>query len=100
MHKANISYAKSHLSQIVALVKEGESVTLLDRHRPVAVLRPLEFNGDQRESAWLEKLVARGVAKMPSAKLDPQEFTKRPWPAWSTGPALSELLDQDREDRV
>lgn len=100
MHKANISYFKNHLSQIVSMVKEGESVTLLDRKRPVAVLQPLGFERENSRSSWLEQLVASGVAKAPATTLDMKAFSRQPWPGWSQGATLSELVSRDREDRV
>lgn len=37
---SNISYLRNHLSEVINCVREGESVTVLDRNKPVARLVP------------------------------------------------------------
>jgi prevent-host-death family protein len=40
MKASNISYLRNHLSEVLGCVREGESVTVLDRNKPVARLVP------------------------------------------------------------
>jgi prevent-host-death family protein len=37
---SNISYLRNHLSEVINCVREGESVMVLDRNKPVARLVP------------------------------------------------------------
>jgi len=67
MKTATISQAKNHLSQLIARVKKGESVLILDRDRPVARLEPVlgaELGDDDR----LADLVRRGVVRLPTRR--------------------------------
>jgi hypothetical protein len=38
MKTSNISYLRNHLSEVLSCVKEGETVLVLDRKKPVACL--------------------------------------------------------------
>lgn len=40
MKTSNISYLRKHLSEVISCVKEGETVLVLDRNKPVATLIP------------------------------------------------------------
>lgn len=97
MKKANLSYTKNHLSQIVRMVKEGSSVTLVDRQRPVAVLRPIEWP-ETDDAAHLAKLVNQGIAAVPRRRLEPNKLSRMPWPDWRPGRPLAALVDEDRGD--
>ena len=55
MKVATISEAKNHLSELLARVKRGESVLILDRARPVARLVPVESAGDRREARFADR---------------------------------------------
>jgi antitoxin (DNA-binding transcriptional repressor) of toxin-antitoxin stability system len=46
MKTSNISYLRNHLSEVLTCVKEGESVLVLDRKKPVACLAPYTAAGD------------------------------------------------------
>ena len=50
---------KNRLSEYVARVKAGTDITVTDRGRPVALLRPLD---DGRRSAAVSGWAARGIA--------------------------------------
>ena len=43
MNMANISYTRNHLSELINRVKEGETILIMDRQRPVARLEPVGF---------------------------------------------------------
>ena len=47
MNKANISYTRNHLSELLSLVKEGETILIVDRQVPVARLGPLRPSAAQ-----------------------------------------------------
>lgn len=40
MKTSNISYLRNHLSEVLSYVKEGETVLVMDRKKPVATLTP------------------------------------------------------------
>ena len=46
MKTSNISYLRNHLSEVLSCVKEGETVLVLDRKKPVACLTPYTPEGD------------------------------------------------------
>jgi len=91
MKTAPVTDLKNRLSHYLRLVARGESVTILDRGRPVARLSRVEAN-----DAELEALVASGLARPPVAALPKDFLTRRlPRPKVSVRRALIE----DREDR-
>ena len=91
MKTAPVTDLKNRLSHYLRLVARGESVTILDRGRPVARLSRVEA-----DDAELDALVASGLARPPVAAL-PKDFVSRrlPRPKASVRRALLE----DREDR-
>jgi prevent-host-death family protein len=62
MRKATVSQAKNQLSELLAAVKRGESVLILERDRPIARLVPLEA-GAVGDDARLAELERRGVLR-------------------------------------
>jgi prevent-host-death family protein len=94
MKSATISEAKNHFSELIARVKRGETVLILERDRPVARLTPIEAarsHNDQR----LFELERRGVLRR--ASLAP--LKKLPAPIkLAEGVSLLDSLLQDRED--
>ncbi len=91
MKKAAVTDLKNRLSHYLRLVARGETVTIVDRGRPVARLTRIE--GDDGE---LDALVAAGLARGP-VKPFTKEFLKRKLPRART--SVAEALLEDREDR-
>jgi len=91
MKTAPVTDLKNRLSRYLRLVARGESVTILDRGRPIARLTRVE-GGD----AELEGLVAAGLARPPLAAL-PKDFLTRCLPRPRT--SVQRALIEDREDR-
>lgn len=92
MKTAAVAELKNRLSHFLRIVARGETVTVLDRGRPVAQLGPIPA-GDQ----GLTDLVARGLARPPRQKLD-ASFWKRTLPR-SRDSVVSALLDEREEPR-
>jgi prevent-host-death family protein len=46
MKTSNISYLRNHLSEVIAAVREGETLLVLDRDKPVARLIPYTTGKD------------------------------------------------------
>jgi prevent-host-death family protein len=92
MKTAAVTDLKNRLSHYLRLVARGESVTILDRGRPVAQLTRVEADASE-----LASLVASGLARPPAGPL-PKDFLTRklPHPTVSVQRALLE----DREDRL
>lgn len=91
MKTAPVTDLKNRLSHYLRLVARGESVTILDRGRPIAQLVRADT-----ENAELDALIAAGLARPPAAQL-PKDFLTRklPRPKQSVQRALLE----DRGDR-
>ena len=74
MKRATISHAKNHLSELLAGVKRGETVLILERNRPIARIVPIEASqqGDDERLAELERRgVIRRAARPPRKTLPP-----------------------------
>lgn len=91
MKMAPVTELKNRLSHYLRLVARGESVTILDRGKPVARLTRIE--GDDGE---LQALVAAGLARPPVRPL-PKDFLTRTLPRPSA--SVQQALFEDREDR-
>jgi prevent-host-death family protein len=91
MKTAPVTDLKNRLSHYLRLVARGESVTILDRGRPIARLTRVE--GDDAE---LEALVASGLARPPVATL-PKDFLTRSLPRPKA--SVQQALIEDRDDR-
>lgn len=92
MKTAPVTDLKNRLSYYLRLVARGETVTVLDRGRPVAQITPA---GDA--SAELQRLVEAGLARLPMRKA-PRDLWTRPLP--QSRASVSDALLQDRDDRV
>jgi prevent-host-death family protein len=94
MKTATISEAKNHLSELLAKVKQGETVLILDRDKPVARLVPIEAT-DRTDDERLADLERRGIIRR-AAK--PPRKTLPPPIDWPEGDSLLEALLRDREE--
>jgi prevent-host-death family protein len=91
MKTAAVTELKNRLSHYLRLVARGESVTILDRGRPVARLSRVDA-----DDAELDALVSAGLARPPVAAL-PSDFLSRTLPRPKA--SVAEALVQDRADR-
>lgn len=91
MKTAAVAELKNRLSHYLRIVARGETVTILDRGRPVAQITPIHSADES-----LRRLAAQGLVRLPLRKL-PKEFWRRPLPKASR--SVVEALLQDREDR-
>jgi prevent-host-death family protein len=86
MKKAAVTDLKNRLSHYLGLAARRESVTIVDRGRPVARLTLIE--GDDGE---LQALVAAGLARPPVAPL-PTDFLKWRLPRASASVQTREII--------
>ena len=94
MRSVNVAEVKNRLSKYLRFAKGGEEVVIRDRNLPVAKLVPFSAEGaDDRELA----LVAAGILRLPSARLDVKELLKIPTGRVSGNKAIRAVL-ADREE--
>jgi antitoxin (DNA-binding transcriptional repressor) of toxin-antitoxin stability system len=98
MNKANISYTKNHLSEVLRLVREEGPVLILDRQRPVACIGPVPK--EDTSNAPLAVLARRGVVTLPKRKLSIAHLAaqRRPKPLRNT--SVTDALLADREESL
>jgi prevent-host-death family protein len=94
MKTATISEAKNHLSELLAKVKQGETVLILDRDKPVARLVPIEAT-DRTDDERLADLERRGIIRRAAKR--PRKTLPAPID-WPEGDSLLEALLRDREE--
>lgn len=92
MRSAPVTELKNRLSHYLRLVACGETVTVLDRGKPVAQLTPM-----QSVEPELGRLAAEGLVRLPVHPA-PKDFWARRLPR-SKKP-VSRALEEDRADRV
>jgi antitoxin (DNA-binding transcriptional repressor) of toxin-antitoxin stability system len=97
MNKANISYTRNHLSEMLSRVREGETILIVDRQLPVARLEPVTGRSSQ-EVPWQADLMRRGLVRPARGRLSAKAFDAMPMPApQGKGDILAALLSE-RED--
>ena len=77
MNKANISYTRNHLSEMLSRVREGETILIVDRQRPVARLEPIA-GPSAAGSPWQADLVRRGLVRQARGRLDAKALGAMP----------------------
>jgi len=92
MKKTNISYLKANLSACMQQVKEGEEYLVLDRKKPVGILKPYSGGLDQER----DQRITDGIIRPGKG---PVQVKDLPPPVKVSGPPLSVLLDEEREER-
>jgi prevent-host-death family protein len=91
MKTAAVTDLKNRLSHYLRLVARGETVTVLERGKPIAqITRVAAVDAD------VEQLAAQGLARLPLQPL-PADFWQQPRARSSA--SVSEALLEDREDR-
>jgi len=85
---------KTRLGTYLRLVREGATLIVTDRGRPIAELRPLSHSAGEDLDAVIEDMIALGEVSRPSSgPIEPFE------PISVRGAALSRTVIEDREDR-
>lgn len=100
MKTASISQTKNQLSALLDEVRQGETILILDRNRPVARLEPITDTGEGAGDARLARLEragllrrGRGGASLKDLPLSPSVRTRR------GASALQALLAERTEGR-
>lgn len=94
MHTSNIASAKSHFSHLIDLVKQGQTVLITERNKPVATLQPV----CQSSAAGLDALHASGLLTPPGRALDVAAFLTAPRASLAAGTSLTQAILAEREE--
>ncbi|MCF7708774.1 MAG: type II toxin-antitoxin system prevent-host-death family antitoxin [Verrucomicrobia bacterium] len=96
MNIASIAKTKNTLSQLLQRVKQGETIVITDRKRPVARLQPMD-KSDLMED--LPSLYAAGILLPPAGgALDPASFLAAARPRLAGKASLTSAVLEDREE--
>lgn len=87
----SVTELKAHLSECLRRVKEGESWTVTERGRPVALLGPSPSQGDD-----LDNLAAAGVVRLGGDRL-PDGFWDLPQPEDPASSVRRAVLEERQE---
>lgn len=90
MASVGIRELKQNASAVVARAAAGEHITITDRGRPVAQIGPRSVSG-------LQALREQGLVHEPTRSI---RDLPPPLPAVAGAKTLSEILQEDREDRL
>jgi prevent-host-death family protein len=94
--KLGLREANQQFSKAIKAVRAGKEVVLTERGRPIAVIKPIRAQDSQQ--AALDAMVAEGLVTLPSRK-GPMPAPRRR-PVKAKGPAFSQTVFDDREDRA
>jgi prevent-host-death family protein len=97
MKTVNIGELKDNLSRYLSEVRQGGSVLVKDRNKPIARIVPLSWSEDDEESE-LAALAAEGKVSFPVQKGGlPEQFFKAKLPSIDRDAAR--MLIEDRDAR-
>ena len=98
MKTATVTQAKNRLSALLAEVRAGETILILDRGIPVARLEGIRSH-DGDETGRLERLYRAGLLKPPRTEF-PRSIIKEDPPSLGAGvSAVESLLEERRTGR-
>ena len=94
MYTSNIASAKSRFSHLIDLVKQGQTVLITERNKPVATLQPVVSSS----AAGVAALHASGLLTPPGKALDVAAFLAAPRAALASGNSLTDAIVAEREE--
>jgi len=97
MKIASISETKNNLSAILNLVRNGETVLITDRNKPVARLEPV-ISASEDEEAHLQQLEKAGIIKRAQKKALPKSFFEEPLVKLPYGVSAVQAVLDEREE--
>ncbi len=92
--RVGLREANQHFSALIRKVKAGKEITLTERGRPVAVVKPVEPAKAEDWDAIHERLAAEGFL-IPASRKGPMP---RHRPIKLKGPPITETLRQMRDE--
>lgn len=97
MKIASITEAKNQLSALLDKVRNGETVIITDRDRPVARLEPAGMDDQMDPEGRLAHLERRGIIRRAGVKPSKLILQKRP-PAATNGVSILAALLAERDE--
>lgn len=97
MKRASITQTKNHLSALIDAVRQGESVLILDRGKPVARLEPVCAGDVGAPRGYLTQLERQGIIRQGRIKPARLILSDRP-PKAKKGASIINALLANRED--
>lgn len=97
MKKATITYTKNNLSQLLGMVREGETILVMDRQTPVAQIEPVKLQALGLEDRR-RKLAQEGAVALPQQPLDAERLLSTPVARVRKGRSVVATLLKDREE--
>ena len=94
---SSISETKNNLSRILEKVRQGETVIVMDRKRPVARIEPVQTAGAVGDEA-LTALIADGVVAQPREPLSADRILAMPLARSIKGLSAAAALLAEREE--
>ena len=93
----SISEAKNQLSALLDKVRQGETVLIMDRTKPVARLDPVRPEKDAEFEGWLAELERGGIIRRPKVSLSKLRLTE-PVAKAKRGASVVDALLAEREE--
>ena len=99
MKKASITEAKNQLSALIAGLKSGSPVLIVDRGRPVARLEPVMGGPDCDPDGRLARLIRDGIVRPRRAGPHRALFADQPPRPNAGASVVGALVEERREGR-
>jgi len=96
MKRASITEAKNRLSALIDRVREGETIWITDRGRPVARLEPARGGGPSDPEGRLSRLERGGILRRGTAA-PPVALIRRTGPRLRPGSSIVRAVVEERE---
>lgn len=98
MKKANISQIKNSLSAYIDMVRHGETVLIMDRNHPVALLQPAHSDARLDPSGRLSRLERAGMLRGAQHPMPDQSILDTVPPGGADEPSVLAALLAEREE--
>ena len=99
MKTATLTETKNQLSALIDRVREGETILILDRGRPVARLASVLADDGSQSDGRLLRLERQGLLRRAPAAKTPDLLPSLPVRARQGASALEALLEERRSQR-
>jgi antitoxin (DNA-binding transcriptional repressor) of toxin-antitoxin stability system len=97
MQIASVTETKNRLSALLELVRQGETILILDRKRPIARIEPIDPTTLDVEDGRLAALERQGLIERSKNRL-PKEFFSQPLPSPKEPTSLFDALIAERRE--
>ena len=98
MKIASISHAKNNLSAYLDMVRNGETIIIMDRNRPLARLEPAVQDDGMDSDGRLSRLERSGLLRRASRRAPDKTILQVPAPSALNGASIVEALLHDRDE--